>query len=250
MRETRGRNGNHDSWPAWPRLGREAPRRRLRDGAGDRNFTGTVAQSGWRSITFRHDSGAVTATLKSIGTDNTMGSLPLGLTGSAAAWPGNDAATGGAARTGTMTGGGTSARASATWAISRRVRRWPIPARSAPVVIRRLSVAASDIIAQRRFPLLALRGARASVTTSRHRDREEASPTGKRQRNWPKRRSTGSPRTTGQVQSSSGRRGVEAAGGQVRHVKSSGHQSRLTCSGVAAIEGAKHRRAEYGGGEV
>ncbi len=74
-------------------------------------FTGTVAQSGSAIHNFSTTtSGAVTATLKSIGTDNTVVvAFSLGTwTGSACSVVlENPAATGGAALTGTMTGAGT-----------------------------------------------------------------------------------------------------------------------------------------------
>jgi hypothetical protein len=74
-------------------------------------FTGQVAQSGSVTHNFATTtSGAVTATLKSIGTDNSLVvSFALGTwTGSACSVVlANDAATGGAALTGTMTGAGT-----------------------------------------------------------------------------------------------------------------------------------------------
>jgi hypothetical protein len=74
-------------------------------------FTGQVVQSGSATHNFSTTtSGAVTATLKSIGTDNTLVvSFSLGTwTGSACSVVlANDAATGGAALAGTMTGAGT-----------------------------------------------------------------------------------------------------------------------------------------------
>jgi hypothetical protein len=74
-------------------------------------FTGQVAQSGAATHNFSTTtSGTVTATLKSIGTDNTLVvSFALGTwTGSACSVVlANDAATGGAALAGTMTGAGT-----------------------------------------------------------------------------------------------------------------------------------------------
>jgi hypothetical protein len=74
-------------------------------------FTGQVAPSGSATHNFATTtSGTVTATLKSIGTDNTLVvSFALGTwTGSACSVVlANDAATGGAALTGTMTGAGT-----------------------------------------------------------------------------------------------------------------------------------------------
>ena len=74
-------------------------------------FTGEVLQSGSATHNFSTTtSGAVTATLKSIGTDNALVvSFALGTwTGSACSVVlANDAATGGAALTGTMTGAGT-----------------------------------------------------------------------------------------------------------------------------------------------
>ena len=74
-------------------------------------FSGTVTQGGAATHNFSTTtSGAVTATLKAIGADNTLlVSFSLGTwTGSACSLVlANDAATGGAALTGTMTGAGT-----------------------------------------------------------------------------------------------------------------------------------------------
>lgn len=74
-------------------------------------FSGTVGQGGSATHNFSTvTSGAVTATLKTIGTDNTLVvSFALGTwTGSACSLVlANDAATGGAILTGTMTGQGT-----------------------------------------------------------------------------------------------------------------------------------------------
>ena len=75
------------------------------------SFSGTVSQSGSATHNFSTTgSGAVIATLKSIGSDNTLVvSFALGTwTGSACSIVlANDAATGGAILTGTMTGVGT-----------------------------------------------------------------------------------------------------------------------------------------------
>ena len=74
-------------------------------------FTGSVGQNGSATHNFSTaTSGAVTATLKTIGTDNTLVvSFALGTwTGSACSVVlANDAATGGALLSGTMTGAGT-----------------------------------------------------------------------------------------------------------------------------------------------
>ena len=74
-------------------------------------FTGQVTQSGSATHNFSTStSGAVSATLKAIGTDNTLVvSFSLGTwTGTACSVVlANDAATGGAVLTGTMTGAGT-----------------------------------------------------------------------------------------------------------------------------------------------
>jgi hypothetical protein len=74
-------------------------------------FSGTVGQGGSATHSFSTStSGAVTATLKAIGTDNTLVvSYALGTwTGSACSLVlANDAATGGAVLAGTMTGQGT-----------------------------------------------------------------------------------------------------------------------------------------------
>ena len=74
-------------------------------------FTGSVGQNGSATHSFSTaTSGAVTATLKTIGTDNTLVvSFALGTwTGSACSLVlANDAATGGASLQGTMTGQGT-----------------------------------------------------------------------------------------------------------------------------------------------
>ena len=74
-------------------------------------FSGTVGQGGSATHNFSTaTSGAITATLKTIGTDNTLVvSFALGTwTGSACSLVlANDAATGGALLTGTMTGQGT-----------------------------------------------------------------------------------------------------------------------------------------------
>ena len=74
-------------------------------------FNGTIGQGGSATHNFSTaSSGAVTATLKSVGTDNTLVvSFALGTwTGSACSLVlANDAATGGAILSGTMTGQGT-----------------------------------------------------------------------------------------------------------------------------------------------